>query len=142
MASFNKVILLGNLTRDPEVKYLQSGAAIANVSLAVNRTWFDQKSNEKKEEVTFVEVTAFGRTAEVIGEYCIKGKPLMVEGRLKLEQWEDKQSGQKRSKLIVIAEDIQLLGDRGGQRARSGDATNQDDGSRGGESQVSDEVPF
>lgn len=99
-----------------------------------------------KEEVTFVEVTAFGRTAEIVGEYCMKGKPLLVEGRLKLDQWEDKQSGQKRSKLGVIAESVQLLGGRdGGGNRNSARNSNQDNGSRGGESQdfsPNDEVPF
>jgi single-strand DNA-binding protein len=113
MANFNKVILVGNLTRDPEVKYTTGGTAIAEIGLAINRQWFDQKSNERKEEVTFVNVTLFGRQAEVAGEYLSKGRSVLIEGRLKLDQWEDKQSGQKKSKLVVIGEAMQMLGGRG-----------------------------
>lgn len=113
MANFNKVILVGNLTRDPEVKYTTGGSAVAEIGLAVNRTWFDQKANEKKEETTFVDVTLWGRQAEVAGEYLSKGRSVLIEGRLQLDQWEDKQSGQKRSKLRVVCENMQMLGGRG-----------------------------
>ena len=102
MASFNRVILVGNLTRDPEVKYTTGGTAVAEIGMAVSRQWFDQKSNEKKEETTFVDVTLWGRQAEVAGEYLSKGRPVLIEGRLQLDTWEDKQSGQKRSKLRVV----------------------------------------
>ena len=98
MASFNKVILVGNLTRDPELRYTPKGTAIAKIGLAVNRTWTSE-TGEKKEEVTFVDVDAFGRQAEIIGQYMKKGRPFLVEGRLQLDQWEDKQTNQKRSKL-------------------------------------------
>ena len=111
MASFNKVVLLGNLTRDPEVKYTTGGTAVCEISLAMNHRWRDSKSNEMKEEVTFVEVTFFGRTAEVAGEYLAKGRPALIEGRLKLERWHDRTDGKPRQKLIVIAESLQLLGD-------------------------------
>lgn len=107
MASFNRVTLIGNLTRDPELKYLPSGSAIANFGLAINRTW--TKDGQKQEEVTFVDITLFGKVAEVAGQYVRKGQPLLVEGRLKTEEWTDKTSGQKRSKLVVIGENIQLL---------------------------------
>lgn len=113
MASFNRVILVGNLTRDPEVKYTTGGTAIAEIGLAVNRTWFDQKSNEKKEETTFINVTLFGRQAEVAGEYLAKGRPVLIEGRLQLDSWDDKTSGQKKTKLVVIGEHMQMLGSRG-----------------------------
>jgi single-strand DNA-binding protein len=113
MANFNKVILVGNLTRDPEVKYTTGGSAVAEIGLAVNRTWFDQKANEKKEETTFVDVTLWGRQAEVAGEYLSKGRSVLIEGRLQLDQWEDKQSGQKRSKLRVVCENMQMLGGKG-----------------------------
>jgi len=113
MANFNKVILVGNLTRDPEVKYTTGGSAVAEIGLAVNRTWFDQKANEKREETTFVDVTLWGRQAEVAGEYLSKGRSVLIEGRLQLDQWEDKQSGQKRSKLRVVCENMQMLGGRG-----------------------------
>lgn len=114
MASFNKVILMGNLTRDPEVKYLQSGSAVCQIGLAVNRTWFDKASNSKKEEVTFIEVTLWGRTAEVCGEYSHKGSNVLIEGRLKLDQWDDRESGQKRSKLHVVCESYTMIGSRQG----------------------------
>ncbi len=108
MASFNKVILIGNLTRDPELRYTPKGTAIAKLGLAVNRNWTTD-TGEKKEEVTFVDVDAFGKQAEVIGQYLKKGRPIMVEGRLKLDQWDDKQSGQKRSRLGVVLEQFQFL---------------------------------
>ncbi len=108
MASFNKVILMGNLTRDPELRYTPKGMAIAKVGLAVNRRWTSE-SGEQKEEVTFVDVDIFGRTAENVGQYMRKGSPLLIEGRLKLDQWDDKQTGQKRSRLGVVAETVQFL---------------------------------
>ncbi|HXF10283.1 MAG TPA: single-stranded DNA-binding protein [Desulfuromonadaceae bacterium] len=113
MASFNKVILVGNLTRDPELRYTPKGTAVAKIGLAVNRNWTSE-SGEKKEEVTFVDVDVFGRTAENVGQYMRKGRPILIEGRLKLDQWEDKQSGQKKSKLSVVAETVQFLGSPGG----------------------------
>jgi single-strand DNA-binding protein len=113
MASYNKVILVGNLTRDPEVKYTPKGTAITDIGLAVNRT-YSTDSGEKREEVTFIDITLWGRTAEIVGEYCKKGRPLMVEGRLQLDTWDDKATGQKRSKLKVVGENIQLLGSREG----------------------------
>ena len=109
MASFNKVILMGNLTRDPELRYTPKGTAIAKIGLAVNRVWTSE-SGEKKEEVTFIDVDVFGRTAENVGQYMRKGRPIMVEGRLKLDQWDDKATGAKRSKLGVVAETVQFLG--------------------------------
>jgi single-strand DNA-binding protein len=115
MASFNKVILIGNLTRDPELRYTPKGTAVARLGLAVNRQW-KTDTGEAREEVTFIDIDAFGRQAEVIGQYCKKGRPLMIEGRLKYEQWDDKQTNQKRSKLMVVLESFQFLGDgnRGG----------------------------
>ena len=114
MANVNTVILIGTLTRDPELKYLPKGTAVAQVSLAINRTWSDD-SGTKKEEVTFVDVDVFGRTAENVGQYMRKGSPILIEGRLRLDQWDDKQTGQKRSKLKVIGESMQMLGGpRGG----------------------------
>lgn len=108
MASFNKVILIGNLTRDPELKYTPKGMAIAKLGLAVNRNWRTE-SGEQREEVTFIDVDAFGKQAETVAQYLKKGRPIMIEGRLKLDQWEDKQSGQKRSKLGVVMETFQFL---------------------------------
>src|SRR6185369_12007201 len=109
MASFNKVILMGNLTRDPELRYTPKGTAIAKVGLAVNRVWTNE-AGEKKEDVTFIDVDIFGRTAENVGQYMRKGRPILVEGRLKLDQWDDKATGAKRSKLGVVAETVQFLG--------------------------------
>lgn len=113
MASFNKVILLGNLTRDPEVRYTPKGTAVAEVGLAVNRV-YTTEGGEKREEATFVDVTFWGRTAEIAGEYLKKGRPVFIEGRLQLDTWDDKQTGQKRSKLRVVAEGMQLIGGRQG----------------------------
>lgn len=110
MASFNKVVIMGNLTRDPEVRHIPSGAAVCDISLAINNTWKDKSTNEKKEDVTFVEVTLWGRTAEIAGEYLAKGRPVLIEGRLQQESWTDKESGQKRTKMKVVAESMQLLG--------------------------------
>jgi single-strand DNA-binding protein len=113
MASLNKVILMGNLTRDPELRYTSKGTAIAKIGLAVNRVWTTD-TGEKKEEVTFVDVDVFGRTAENVGQYMRKGRPILVEGRLKLDQWDDKQTGQKKSRLGVVAENVQFLGSPSG----------------------------
>lgn len=113
MASFNKVILVGNLTRDPQVRYTPGGSAVTEVGLAVNRSWFDKNSNSRKEETTFVDVTLWGRTAEVASEYLTKGRSVLIEGRLQLDQWDDKESGQKRSKLKVVGENMTMLGGRG-----------------------------
>lgn len=111
MASFNRVILVGNLTRDPELRYLQSGMAVVDIGLAVN----DRRKNANGEwvdEPTFVDVTLWGRTAEIAGEFLSKGSQTMVEGRLKLDSWET-QDGQKRSKLKVVGERLVLLGAKG-----------------------------
>ena len=110
MASYNRVILVGNLTRDPEIRYIQSGTAVTDVGLAVN----DRRktaTGEWVDEVTFVDVTVWGRQAETVSEYLTKGSPVLFEGRLKLDTWE--KDGQKHSKLKVICERMQLLGGRG-----------------------------
>ncbi len=128
MASFNRVILVGNITRDIEVKYLQSGMAVTEIGLAVN----DRRKNqagEWVEETTFVDITLWGRTAEVAGEYLSKGSPVLIEGRLKLDQWETE--GQKRSKLKVIGERMQMLGGRGGGGGGRGQNQNYDDAGGG-----------
>lgn len=108
MSSFNKVILMGNLTRDPEMRYTTSGIAIANISLAVNRKWYNE-ARELQEEVTFVIVDAFGKQAETIVQYFKKGNPIFLEGRLRQDQWVDKQTGQKRSLLKVVLENFKFL---------------------------------
>lgn len=113
-------MLIGNLTRDVELRVLPKGSSIGAFGLAVNREWKDD-SGAKKEEVTFIDCEAWGKTAEIIAKYTSKGKPLFVEGRLKLDSWEDKTNGQKRSKLKVVVENFQLLGSRGDTQAPSGD---------------------
>ena len=125
MASFNKVILLGNLTRDPEVRYTPKGTAVTELGMAVNRV-YTAENGEKREETTFVDITLWGRTAEVAGEYLKKGRPVFIEGRLQLDTWDDKQSGQKRSKLKVVGESLQMLGGRPG---AGGGGTGEDEGS-------------
>src|SRR5882762_7881187 len=120
MANFNKVILAGNLTRDPELRYTPKGMAIAKFGLAINRNW-KTETGESKEEVTFVDVDAFGRQAETIAQYMKKGSPFLMEGRLRLDQWDDKQTGQKRSKLGVVLENFKFVGparNDGGDTAR------------------------
>src|SRR5262247_4944353 len=112
MANFNKVILAGNLTRDPELRYTPKGTAIARIGMAINRNW-KSETGETKEEVTFVDIDAWGRQAEVIAQYMKKGRPLLVEGRLKLDQWEDKNTHQKQSKLRVVLESFSFLDSRG-----------------------------
>ncbi len=109
MASYNKVILLGNLTRDPELRYTPKGSAVARLGLAVNRK-YTLETGESREEVTFIDIDAWGKQAELIGQYCKKGSPLFVEGRLKLDQWDDKNTGQKVSKLRVHLENFQFVG--------------------------------
>lgn len=122
MANLNKVMLIGNLTRDPEMKYTPKGTAVAEVGLAINRV-YTPEGGERREETTFVDITFWGRQAEVVSQYCKKGNPLYVEGRLQLDTWDDKTSGQKRSKLRVVGEQLQLLGGRseGGGQSRGGD---------------------
>ncbi|MEN6407697.1 MAG: single-stranded DNA-binding protein [Thermoguttaceae bacterium] len=118
MASFNRVILVGNLTRDPELRYLASGTAVTDIGLAVN----DRRKNANGEwidETTFVDVTLWGRTAEVVSEYLSKGSPVLIEGRLKLDSWET-QDGQKRSKLKVVGERMQMLSAKGQGGAEGG----------------------
>jgi single-strand DNA-binding protein len=111
MANLNKVLLLGNVTRDPEVRYTPKGSAVCDLGVAVNRA-YTTDSGEKREEVTFVDVTLWGRTAEVASEYLKKGRPVFIEGRLQMDTWDDKQTGQKRTRLRVVAENMQLLGGR------------------------------
>ena len=122
MANFNKVILAGNLTRDPELRYTPKGVAIAKLGMAINRSWRTE-TGEMKEEVTFVDVDAFGKTAETIGKYLKKGRPILMEGRLRLDTWEDKQTNQKKSKLGVVLETFQFIDskpDYDGSRGSSG----------------------
>jgi single-strand DNA-binding protein len=119
MANFNKVILAGNLTRDPELRYTPKGVAIAKFGLAINRTWKNE-AGETKEEVCFVDVDAFSRQAEVIAQYMRKGRPILVEGRLKLDTWEDKNTHQKQSKLKVHLESFSFIDSKGSESGPSG----------------------
>ena len=121
MASFNKVILVGNLTRDPELRVTGTGLSICKIGLAVNRS-YTSKDGESKDETTYVDVDSFGKQAEILGKYMQKGRPLMVEGRLKLDQWESN-DGQKRSKLAVVLESFQFLGGRDDNAPRSTNAS-------------------
>ncbi len=124
MANFNKVVLAGNLTRDPQLSYMPSQTAVVEFGMAINRKW-RSKEGEQKEEVCFVDCRAYAKSAETINQYMTKGKPLLVEGRLKFDQWDGK-DGQKRSKLFVIVENFQFIGGPPGGGAGGG-------ASRGGE---------
>jgi single-strand DNA-binding protein len=112
MANLNRVLLIGNLTRDPEIRYTPKGTAVADIALAVNRV-FTGEDGEKREEVTYVDVVVWSRLAEIAEQYLKKGRPVFIEGRLQLDSWDDKQTGQKRSRLRVVAENLQMLGSRG-----------------------------
>jgi len=125
--SFNKTILMGNLTRDPEIRSLPSGQTVTNFGLAVNETWTDKASGEKREEVCFVDVDAWGRQGEVVLEYFSKGKPILVEGKLKFRQWEAEDGG-KRSKHSITLDRFSFVGSR--------------NDSNGASSEDLDEVPF
>ncbi|HEV2296143.1 MAG TPA: single-stranded DNA-binding protein [Tepidisphaeraceae bacterium] len=131
MASFNKVLLMGNLTRDPQLKYLPSQTPVVEFGVACNRK-FRTANGEDKEEVTFVDVTSFGKQAEVINQYFQKGKPIFIEGRLKYDSWEDKQGGGKRHKLTVVVENFQFVGGRDGGGGGGGGGYEQSGGGGGG----------
>ena len=149
MASFNKVILAGNLTRDPELRYTPKGTAVARLGIACNRKW-KSETGELKEEVTFVDVDAFGKTAETIGQYLKKGRPILIEGRLRYETWEDKQTKQKKSKLGVVLENFQFLDSGGGRGAEGAPAASRPAGAAPAASEPAegdaptegDDVPF
>ncbi len=143
MASYNRVILLGNLTRDVELRYTPSGTAVTEVGLAVNDRRKSQ-SGEWIEETTFVDITLWGRTAEVASEYLSKGSPVLIEGRLKLDTWETE--GQKRSKLRVVGERMQMLGGRGGGGGAGGNRSqpqqyDESEYSRPADSAATEDVP-
>jgi len=139
MASFNKVILVGNLTRDPQIKHTAGGTAVAELGMAIGRKWFDKTANQQKEETTFVDVTLFGKQAEVAGQCLAKGRPVMIEGRLQLDSWEDKETGHKRSKLRVIGENLVLMG---GKRDDAPGEERQSVQPPSPESSSDDETPF
>jgi len=152
MASFNKVMLMGNLTRDIEIKHTPSNTAVGNFGLAVNRKYKTQ-SGEQREEVAFIDCEAWGRTAEVMAQYLSKGRPVFIEGRLKFDQWEDRNGGGKRSKLSVVVDNFQFIdsgggagnsgGGGGGNYARSGAGGGGGGQSGGGAPAIDhDEIPF
>lgn len=122
--NLNKVMLAGNLTRDPVVRFLANERAVADFGLAINRR-FKTNDGQQKEETTFVDIECWGRTAELVGQYLTKGRGAYIEGRLKLDQWDDKESGQKRSKLKIVADTVQFLSSGGG---RGGDGAGKDAG--------------
>ncbi|KMP11039.1 single-stranded DNA-binding protein [Candidatus Nitromaritima sp. SCGC AAA799-A02] len=129
MANFNKVLLMGNLTRDPELRYTANGAAVTNLGLAINRKF--KQGDEWKEEVCFVDITVWGKQGENCAEYLSKGRPVFVEGRLRFSSWES--DGQKRNKLDVVADNVQFLGSRG---------DNKGGGSEAPQAGREDDVPF
>jgi single-strand DNA-binding protein len=120
----NKVILIGNLGKDPEVRYTSGGQAVANLRIATSRSWTDKASGQRKEETEWHDVEVWGKQAEQCGEYLAKGRQVFVEGRLKTDKWQDKQSGQERSKVKVVAESVRFLGGgaRGGAAGGAGGA--------------------
>ena len=113
MANLNKVMLIGNLTRDPELRHTPKGTSVTELGLAINRVWYDD-NKQKQEDTTFVDVTFWGRQAETIQQYLSKGRPILVEGRLQLDSWDDKETGKKRSKLRVIGESFQFIDSKPG----------------------------
>ena len=127
MANLNRVLLIGNLTRDPELRVTPKGTAICQFGLAISRSFKDE-SGQVREEATFVDVEAWGKQGETIAKYCTKGRPIFVEGRLRFDQWEDKTTQQKRSKLKVVLENFQFLGSREGGAPGAGGAPASDEG--------------
>ena len=141
MPNLNKAMIIGTLTRDPETKHTPKGTVIASFSLAVNRN-YTTESGEKREEATFLDCEAWGKLAEIVGQYCKKGGSIYVEGRLKVESWDDKETGKKRSKTKIVVENMQLLG---GKRQESAPAPQQREGVRPTDPDLDaqpDEIPF
>lgn len=132
MANLNKVMLIGNLTADPEVRQTPRGNSLTELRLAVNRVSSGQNEGERREETTFLDVTCWGRTGEVAAQYLSKGRPVFIEGRLQMDTWEDKQTGQRRSRIRIIAENLQLLGGRDGAPQGGGNYGNSGGYNQGG----------
>jgi single-strand DNA-binding protein len=124
--NFNRVLLGGNLTRDPQIRFLANEKAVAQFGLAINRKYKDA-NGQSKEDTTFVDVETWGRTAELVGQYLTKGRGCFIEGRLKLDSWDDKETGQKRSKLVVVADNVQFTDSKidGAPRGRGDEAQGQ-----------------
>ncbi|WAC20429.1 single-stranded DNA-binding protein [Luteolibacter sp. SL250] len=144
MANLNKVMLIGNLTRDPELRYTPKGTAVADIALAINRVW-NNEQNQRQEETTFVDITLWGRQAELAQQYLTKGRGAYIEGRLQMDTWDDKQTGQKRSKLKVVAESLQFLpdgkGGSGGQIPQGGGQQSSRPPQQGGRPQGASAAP-
>ncbi len=128
----NRVILVGNLGKDPEVRYTSGGQAVANLRIATSRSWTDKQSGQKKEETEWHDVEVWGKQAEQCGEYLAKGRQVYVEGRLKTDKWQDKQTNQERSKVKVVAENVRFLGGGGGGRGAGGRPQGHEEGPPGG----------
>ena len=146
MANLNKVMLIGNLTRDPELRYTPKGTAVADIGMAINRVW-NNDSGQKQEETTFVDVTLWGRQAELAEKYLGKGRGVYIEGRLQLDTWDDKETGKKRSKLKVVGENLQFLPDGKGGTGGGGGQRPQSDAAPAGSpapavEEDEDDIPF
>jgi single-strand DNA-binding protein len=139
--NLNKILLAGNLTRKPELRYTAKGVAIAKFSIATNRSW-KGCDGQKQEEVTFVECDAFGKTAETIAQYLDKGNPIFVEGRLRLDQWDDKQTGEKRQKLGVVVEEFQFVQSKGNSKTSAPAKSKKKSTEATSEEPADDDVPF
>lgn len=142
MANLNKVMLIGNLTRDPELRYTPKGTAVADIGLAINRIWSNE-SGERQEDTTFVDVTLWGRQAELAEKYLSKGRGAYIEGRLQLDTWEDKETGKKRSKLKVVGENLQFLPDgKGGSPRQPGEGSPSKSDPSTAVQEDEDDIPF
>ena len=113
MASLNKVMLIGNLTRDPEVRFTPKGTAVCDMALAVNRRFLNEATGERQDEVTYLDIVLWGKQAELAGQYLAKGRSVFIEGRLQMDSWEDKATGQKRTKIRIVCENMQFLDSKG-----------------------------
>lgn len=141
----NKVILIGNLGKDPEVRYTQGGQAVCAMRIATSRSWTDKQSGTRKEETEWHDVEVWGKQAEACGEYLTKGRPVFVEGRLKTDKWQDKESGQDRYRIKIVAENVRFLGGgKGGGEQRSDAGEQPSGGADDGYRETSDnpEIPF
>lgn len=140
----NKVMLIGNLGKDPEVRYLNGGQAVCSLRIATSRSWTDKQSGTRKEETEWHDIEVWGKQAEACGEHLLKGRSVFVEGRLKTETWDDKQTGQKRSRVKVVAENVRFLGGGkgGGERREEGGGAPPDDDQGGPAPGGNDDIPF
>jgi len=138
MASFNKVILMGNLTRDPELTYTPQGAAVCKFGIAMNEKWTNKQTGQANEKVHFVDITTWAKTAETVAQYFHKGDPILIEGKLQQDRWEDQQTGQKRNKLYVVAERFSFVGKKG----QGGGGEDQSGGESAAAGAPEEDIPF